>query len=46
MSRTPIDVFVEALLATTGQILSEKTTLPWTVTVDEKPKPIPLARSC
>lgn len=41
MSRTPIDVFVEALPAAAGQILSKKAASPWTVTVDEKPKAFP-----
>jgi flagellar motor switch protein FliN len=41
MSRTPIDLFVEALPAAVGQVFSEKNSAPWTITVDEKPKPFP-----
>jgi flagellar motor switch protein FliN len=41
MSRTPMDLFVEALSTAAGQALSAKTSAAWTVTVDEKPKPIP-----
>ncbi len=41
MSRTPIDLFVEALPEAAGQILSKKASSPWTVTLDEKPKPFP-----
>ena len=41
MSRTPIDVFVEALPAAIAQIVSKKAAAPWAVTVDEKPKPFP-----
>ena len=41
MSRTPIDLFVEALPAALGQAFSEKNSVPWTITVDEKPKPFP-----
>ena len=41
MSATPIDLFVQALLAAAGQALSEKSPSPWTVSVDEKPKPLP-----
>jgi flagellar motor switch protein FliN/FliY len=36
MSRNPIDVFVEALPAALGPILSKKASSPWTITVDEK----------
>ncbi len=41
MSRTPIDLFVEALPAAAGQAFPEKSLLHWTVTVDDKPKPVP-----
>ena len=38
MSRTPIELFVEALPAALGQALSGKATQPWAFTVDDKPK--------
>ena len=41
MTRTPIDLFVEALPAAAGQAFPEKTFATWTVTVDDKPKPFP-----
>lgn len=41
MSRSPIDLFVEALPAAVGAILSKKASSPWTITVDEKPKLFP-----
>ncbi len=41
MSRNPIDLFVEALPAALGPILSKKAQSPWTITVDEKLKLFP-----
>jgi len=41
MSRNPIDLFVEALPAALGPILSKKAPSPWTITVDEKLKLFP-----
>ncbi len=41
MSRNPIDLFVEALPAALGPILSKKALSPWTITVDEKLKLFP-----
>ena len=41
MSATAIDLFVQALPAAVGQALSEKSPSPWTVSVDEKPRPLP-----
>src|SRR5690348_13488288 len=41
MSATAIDLFVQALPAAAGQALSEKSPSPWTVSVDEKPRPLP-----
>ena len=41
MSRTPIDIFTEALPAAAAQVLTEKTSTPWTFTADEKFKPSP-----
>ena len=38
MSRTPIELFVEALPAALGQALSGKAAQPWAFTVDDKPK--------
>ena len=40
MSRNPTDLFVEALSTAAGHALSAKTSAAWTVTVDEKPKPL------
>jgi len=41
MSRNPIDLFVDALPAALGPILSKKAPSPWTITVDEKLKLFP-----
>jgi flagellar motor switch protein FliN len=41
MSRTPIDLFVEAFAAAAGPVLSGKASKPWTVTVDQESKPLP-----
>ena len=41
MSRTAIDLFVEALPTAAGQILSKKASSPWTITVNEKPDEFP-----
>ncbi len=41
MNPTPIELFVEAFSAAAGQALSGKTSATWTVTADEKPKPVP-----
>ncbi len=41
MSRSPIEVFVEALPAAVGPVLSKKASSPWTATVDEKLKLFP-----
>jgi flagellar motor switch protein FliN/FliY len=43
MSRTPIELFVEAFPAAAGQALSGKTSATWTVTVDPKSRPFPAA---
>jgi flagellar motor switch protein FliN/FliY len=40
MSHNPIEVFVEALPAAASQVLAGKTSAPWTVTLDEKPRPL------
>jgi flagellar motor switch protein FliN len=39
--KTPIDLFVEALSTAATQALSKKTSAAWTVTADDKPKPVP-----
>jgi flagellar motor switch protein FliN/FliY len=39
--KTPIDLFVEALSSAAAQALSKKTSAAWTVTADDKPKPVP-----
>jgi flagellar motor switch protein FliN/FliY len=41
MSRTPIDLFLEALPAAASQALAKKTSATWTVTADDKPQPFP-----
>jgi flagellar motor switch protein FliN len=41
MSRSPIDLFVEAFAGAAGQALSKKGSSPWSVAVDDKPKPFP-----
>jgi flagellar motor switch protein FliN len=38
---TPIDLFIEALSTAAAQALSKKTSAAWTVTADDKPKPVP-----
>jgi len=40
MTRTAIDLFVEALPAAAGQTFPATTYSTWTVTVDDKPKPV------
>jgi flagellar motor switch protein FliN len=41
MSRTPIDLFVEALPTEVAKALTAKASAPWTVKGDETPKPFP-----
>jgi flagellar motor switch protein FliN/FliY len=38
---TPIDLFIEALSTAAAQALSRKTSAAWTVTADDRPKPVP-----
>jgi flagellar motor switch protein FliN/FliY len=41
MSRTAIDLFIEALPGALGRTFSEKGSTPWIITLDEQPKPFP-----